>query len=306
MLIVSIPGRQPALRMRVWRRLKALGVATLRDGVYLAPTRATLRAELGARAEEVIAAGGAATLLDVSVRHADFLPLFDRSAEYESCVEAIGTAARALRKSPAGARSTVERLRRTFDAIVERDFFPGSSRERARSALDELHALAQRLVEPGEPHAGHGRIRRLDRNAYRGRVWATRTRPWIDRLASAWLIKRFIDPRARFQWLSNPRRRPSGVVGFDFDGAEFSHVDDKVTYEVLMHSFALQGDPALQWLGSIVHCLDVGGLPLAEARTVETALRGMRRRARDDDHFLATASLLFDDLYAGHAQETAS
>lgn len=307
LLVLTIPGQRPALRMRVWRKLKAFGAGVLRDGVYVMPNRLTARAVLAAQAEEVIAAGGAAQLLDVGARETDFASLFDRTDEYRDLIAEISAVALVLRSTSRtrGPRDA-ERLRREFEAIVSRDFFPGTAQDQARRALDQLRALAERFLNPDEPHAAHSRLRRLDRSEHQGRIWATRERPWVDRLASAWLIKRFIDPKAKIKWLKRPTRQPVRVLGFDFDGATFSHVDDKVTFEVLMHSFGLDDDPGLQKLGAIVHYLDVGGLPVPEAAMLETILRGMRARVREDDRLLTEASVLFDDLYAGYAKASAA
>lgn len=94
-----------------------------------------------------------------------------------------------------------------------------------------------RILSPDEPHMVIGTIPKLRISDYQQRVWATRRRPWVDRLACAWLIRRFIDPRAKFLWMSNPAECPAGAIGFDFDGATFSHVDNRVTFEVLLAGF---------------------------------------------------------------------
>lgn len=293
--------------MRVWRKLKILGAGVLRDGVYVMPNRPAARAVFAAQAEEVLSAGGTARLLEVRAQDADFALLFDRTDEYRDLIEEMTVAAQAFKSASAthSLRDT-ERLRREFEVIVSRDFFAGPAQDQARRALDQLRALTDRLLNPDEPHAAHGRLRRRDRSEHQGRTWATRERPWVDRLASAWLIKRFIDPKAKIKWLKRPTRQPARVLGFDYDGATFSHVDDKVTFEVLMHSFGLDGDPGLQKLGEIVHYLDVGGLPVAEAAMMETILRGMQTRVRNDDRLLAEASVLLDDLYAGYAKASAA
>ena len=127
---------------------------------------------------------------------------------------------------------------------------------------------------------------------------------WIDRLASAWLIRRFIDRSARFVWLERPRDCPPRAVGFDFDGAEFTHLGNRVTFEVLTESFALAADPALGRIGAIVHYLDVGGIPVAEADGVRTILQGARNRLSDDDKLFAEAQKIFDSLYAAFTEGT--
>jgi hypothetical protein len=181
------------------------------------------------------------------------------------------------------------------------DFFPGAAREQAGEALGDLVGAANALLTPDEPHATARRIQRLDQASYQGRTWATRARPWADRLASAWLIRRFIDPRAKFLWLKSPKDCPKRAVGFDFDGAEFTHVGGKVTFEVLLSSFGLQADPALERIGSLIHYLDVGGVPVPEAAGVEAVLRGAQRLISDDDSLLTEAAKLFELLYVHYS-----
>jgi hypothetical protein len=306
MLILTIPGQQPALRVRTWRKLRALGVGALRDGVYLAPNRTDLHDALRAHVDQVSAAGGTAQLLEVGIGDDSFASLFDRAEEYRRLTAAIkgGMMRRGRRAAPAGAMRKFEQLQREFDAIVRRDFFPGSGRNDARRALDEFKIQLERLRTPDEPHAARGRISRLDKADYQARTWITRKRPWVDRLASAWLIRRFIDPKAKIRWVQAPRQT-GDALGFDFDGAAFTHVDEKVTFEVLMESFGLEQDSALARIAAIVHYLDVGGFPVPENAVVEAALRGMQKRARKDDQLLERASEFLDDLYAGYSQPTA-
>jgi hypothetical protein len=194
-------------------------------------------------------------------------------------------------------------LRRQFEALAAIDFFPGKARAQVEAALVEAEAAAAEILEPGEPRAAPGPIARLDRSRYRQRVWATRKAPWVDRLACAWLIKRHIDPAASFVWLEQPADLPKGAVGFDFDGAQFTHVDTRVTFEVMLQSFGLEGNPSLRRLGEVVHHLDVGGLPVSDAHGIATLLAGARQRSRDDDHLLRQAMGLFDLACAAYAEE---
>ena len=124
----------------------------------------------------------------------------------------------------------------------------------------------------------------------------------MDRLASAWLIKRFIDRDARFVWIDRPRDRPRNAIGFDFDGAEFTHTGNRVTFEVLLASFGLDDDPALVKIGTAVHFLDVGGIPVADAKGLETVLTGIKEKARSDDALLAEAMRILDLFYSAYAQ----
>jgi hypothetical protein len=159
----------------------------------------------------------------------------------------------------------------------------------------------------GEPRAGTAEIRRLATADFSGRTWATRRHLWVDRMASAWLIRRFIDRKAKFLWLDSPKKCPKTALGFDFDGAAFTHVGSRVTFEVLMASFGLDSgpgaDPALARIGAIVHCLDVGGAPVPEAAGIEAVLGGLRAAATDDDKLLGDACRVFDGLYNNYLKE---
>jgi len=306
LFILTLQGQQPAVRMRVWRALKALGTAVVRDGVYLLPNRDEFLAALKAQSEEVTTSGGSAQILEADARdaeqEAEFRQLFDRTPDYEKLLLEIRAVRRELAKLDASALSPrLARLSRDYESIVLQDFFPTAALEQTREALTDLAAAANALISPDEPHSAAGRILRLDSGNYRGRTWATRAHPWADRLASAWLIKRFIDPHAKFIWLKKPKDCPKRAVGYDFDGAEFTHIGAKVTFEVLLSSFGLDGDPALQRIGNLIHYLDVGGVPVAEAAGVEATLRGACELIADDDRLVVEAGKLFEFLYAHFA-----
>ena len=154
------------------------------------------------------------------------------------------------------------------------------------------------MLSPDEPHETSGGVPRLDATRYQGRTWATRKRLWVDRVASAWLIQRFIDRDARFRWLAKPSDCPKSALGFDFDGAAFTHVGDRVTFETLIESFSLDQDRALKRIGAMVHHLDIGGEPVPEAVGFEAVMAGARERNDDDDVLLAEMSMVLDSLYA--------
>jgi len=299
LLVISLPSNRATPRMRVWRALKGLGAAVLRDGVYLLPHSLSAHAAFTQQAQEVVRSGGTAQVLRVDVPEAgqdrQFRALFDRAGDYARIMQDARKLKSGLspRRSAAALR-TLKQLRREFESIHATDYFPGPAAVQAGELLADVEIA---LVAPGEPQMQSGRIPRLNRKDYRGRTWATRARPWVDRLASAWLIRRFIDPRARILWLKDPKRCPRNALGFDFDGATFTHVGARVTFENLLASFALEHDTALLRLGTLVHYLDVGGVPVAESAGLETLLRGARESIPDDDKLLNEASRLFDHLY---------
>lgn len=306
-LVTSLPTENATERMRAWRALKAAGAAVLRDGVYVLPDRPDLEAALAGLAGEIDEAGGSAHVLRVEARDAGqdqaLRGMFDRTGEYAALAREIaGVRTGATTQDPTALRRQMRMLRRQFEALAATDFFPGQARAQVESALGEAEAAAEEIFEPGEPRAAKGPITRLDRTRYRKRVWATRKAPWVDRLACAWLVKRHIDPAATFVWLDKPVDLPKNAVGFDFDGAQFTHVDTRVTFEVMLRSFALDGDGALLKLAEVVHYLDVGGLPVSDAPGIGTMLAGARQRSRDDDHLLRQAMTVFDLVYAAYAE----
>jgi len=302
---MSLPSKNKTVRMRIWRALHGIGCGVLRDGVYLLPDGAAQVSDFVDLESEVKAAGGFAMIVELNLKTSTqfdrIRKLFDRTNEYTSLVAQITAAKRSLiRLGPLRAETLVKRLRRSFQEIVDTDFYPGQANRQAQDTLAGLESALQRLFSTGEPHKAKGRIPRLDPMRYQGRVWATREHPWIDRLASAWLIKRFIDRKARFRWIDKPKDRPKGALGFDFDGADFTHVGNQVTFEMLLASFTLDGDPALNRLAAIVHFLDVGGIPVDDAKGLETILKGARNKARSDDELVLAAAGIFDHVYSAY------
>lgn len=288
--------------MRVWRGLRALGAAILRDGVYLLPRRQEFRAALDEHAATVADAAGSAHVLlcqtGDETEEARFRDLFDRAADYLAWHDALASLlSRLPTLAEARARRDEAAIRRSLDAILASDFFPGADRELALARMEQLAAAVNARFSPDEPTSHDVAVPRLDPAAFQGRVWATRQRLWVDRVASAWLIRRHIDAAACFLWLSDPADCPDEAVGFDFDGAAFSHVGERITFQVLLASFGLESDVALVRLGALVQCLDVGGVAVPEAAGVLALLGGARERCTDDDLFLESASALFDNLH---------
>lgn len=304
LLVISLPTQSATPRMRVWRALKGAGAAVLRDGVYLLPDQPATQASFRDQAHEVEEAGGTAYLVPFVSPTDDareYVQLFDRTELYaELLVRITELKEQLVTLEEPEARKRLIPLRRDVTTLISIDYFPGPARNQVSEALAELEVSVTAMFSPGEPHAVAREIRRLRLEDYRGRTWATRARPWVDRLASAWFIRRFVDPEARFLWLQDPKDCPSEALGFDFDGATFTHIGAQVTFEVLVASFGLTEDRGLTRLNQLVHYLDVGGIPVMEAPGVETVLAGMRQRLMNDDALLAEAGGTFDALYAAY------
>jgi hypothetical protein len=295
--------------MRIWRALKASGAGIMRDGVYVLPQSPQHREVFEKQAAEVRALLGTAYLVEHRVEKQpdaeSFQALFDRSVEYVAWHDqAVALTQRLPALTEARARREQAQLRRELETLSAVDFFPGKQMAKAEQALADIESETTRLFSPDEPRASDATITRREAREFSARRWATRANLWVDRVASAWLIKRFIDHDATFLWLQDIRDCPLDSVGFDFDGATFSHVDNYVTFEVLARSFQIDADSALRRIGEVVHYLDVGGAPVDEAAGLLALLTGARENSPDDDQFLDRASDLLDHLYTAFQQQT--
>lgn len=307
-LVLSLPTENATLRMRIWRALKALGCANLRDGVYLLPSTPAHETSLATLAAELTAAEGIAYIFKVVGAEADqdkfFRTLFARTEEYQKLNNAMAEFTKNISALDVSTvRKRIKNLRREYKSIEAVDFFPGETKSAAAAALTEMETAAMAIISPGEPQPIALKIKALDARQYQGRLWVTRQNLWVDRLASAWLVQHFIDRKARFMWLTKTKDCPADAVGFDFDGATFTHIGKRVTFEVLLKSFGLEDDPALVSIAAVVHYLDVGGVPVAEAGGLEAILRGAKQRCASDDALLVAAFQIFNDLYIAY-QET--
>ena len=308
LLIVSLPTSSATARMRIWRALKVLGCMALRDGAYLLPASAAHEQALQELANECTSEGGCAWLMAVQPRSVDeaaaYRQLFDRSDDYAELRKSWKEANRGLATLAAPEIARLQRkLQREFDTARAIDFFPSEASIEAVAAWTDFNKRIESLMSPDEPHPTGSRIPLLDAAKYQGQTWATRRRPWVDRVGSAWLIRRFIDAKARFRWLAKPSDCPKSALGFDFDGATFTHVGDRVTFETLMASFGLENNAALMRMAAIVHSLDIGGEPVAEAKGLEAVLSGAHERVADDDALLDELSTVLDSLYAHFKSE---
>ncbi|BAN47087.1 chromate resistance protein ChrB domain-containing protein [Metapseudomonas resinovorans] len=301
-LVLALPTANATARMRAWRALKASGAAVLRDGVYLLPDSDMCRAALADIERDILSINGTAYLLPIQDPQGErFIPLFERSEDYANLRTEIDACRTQLRAENALASTRqVRKLRKAFAQLANIDFFADQTRQQVDAALQELETAVSRALSADEPSSHDQPIALQRQQDYQGRTWATRKRPWVDRLASAWLIRRFIDHDARILWLDSPHDCPPDALGFDFDGATFSHVGNRVTFETLQASFELNA-PALGKIAALVHYLDVGGVQPAEAAGIERLLAGLRESITDDDQLLSAANAVFDGLLSAFA-----
>jgi len=305
-LFISLPTKASTGRMRVWRSVKALGCATLRDGVYLLPDTADNAAALDEVAAQAAEAGGSGEVYRLSgcdeAQEAALRALFDRGEEYAGIAEEIKELGRSLTSlDGAAAARKLQALVRRFEQVARIDFFPGEAQRQTLKLLDDLRDAITRRLSPDEPTAREADVPRLGRSDYQGRTWATRARPWVDRLASAWLIRRFIDPSPSFKFVDGKGYVPEpDELRFDMADAEFTHEGDRCTFETLVFRRGLDGDPALFALAEIVHDLDIadGKFGRPEAAGIAALVNGICAGTDDDVERIAQGSGALDGFYA--------
>lgn len=302
-LLVSLPPHPSSLRVRVWRKLRALGAVALKKSVYILPFSPETFERFQWLSQEVGKAGGEATLLKVdrieNMKRAEVVRLFHqaRDQEYRALAERYRHMARGLERARRGRGAArlddeLARLARDVERVREIDFFEAPGGQEVRRLRETIE---MRLHRPGAAATAPGTVA-LD--TLRGRRWATRPRPHIDRLGSAWLVKRFIDPQAEFLFLP-PDEFPADAVPFDTLGAQFGHQGEDCTFETLLGRSGLR-DRRLTELAEIVHEVDLRDQKFRreEARGVDLAVRGLLAVFKDDQEVLAHALTLFDGLYA--------
>jgi hypothetical protein len=304
-LVLSLPVDDPAGRMKILRTLEALGAGLLRDGVYVMPESRDARRGFERLAEQVDRIGGTADVLTAETADEPqtrrFRTLFDRSAGYSELIKTVDGMQAAFGVSdPTAIAKVLAKLRRDYEMVRALDFFTSPLAGKADRVLAESEAAVRRLMFPEDaaPQAAPaGGSRRKTRREYFRRAWATRRPLHVDRLASAWLIRRFIDAEATLVWLDKSAPCPATAVGFGFDTAQFRNSATRVTYQELLAHFRLDDNAALARIGNLVRALVSGEAPAPEAAGVETLLAGAKRRAATDDELLAESEKTFDLLY---------
>jgi len=271
----------------------------MREGAYLLPDNAANRQALDALAEYIAKTAGSAHVLQASAaspaQQQALERLFDRSSRYEALIKTVESLRVGFGQSdPSAIARVLGKQRRELEAIAALDFFPTDVRDRAQKALTEADQAVHKLLYAAQSATlgpGESLLRR---------VWATRRPPWADRLACAWLIRRFVDPEAQIVWLDKAQDAPAGSVSFAFEGAHFAGTAARVAYEEMLARLDLAKNPALAKIGAIVHFLEAGGDAVPESAGVQTLLQGALRRAPREEDLLGEVEKTFDLLYEAY------
>lgn len=310
----TVPSRPVSNRMRVWRKLNKAGAVQMKGAVYVLPFNDEHYELLQWLVSEIAAMKGEGAFARIehidTMKDSEIVALFDqqRANDYAVMGKVLDDLERRLGSIQKGAKAQnikgiseqLKRIRRDFDDIRGIDFFSSkegtSLSERIRQADAALKALSG-VDTMKETHLAVAQKKAAD---YQGKVWTTRKSPFIDRMASAWLIRRFIDGNAFFDFIDEKDldKIGKGATTFDVRGGEFTHVGDLCTFEVLVKSFGFK-DKTLKKMAEIVHDLDTKDekYKSAEAKGLEDILIGIRKTARDDRDALEKGMQVFEMLY---------
>jgi hypothetical protein len=310
LLIHHLPPKPAYLRAKVGRRLQRIGALAIKNSVYVLPARDGAYEDFQWLRQEIEQGGGTAAICQASFlegfSQGELVSLFQTASDvsYRQLIEevrGIRRDLRAVRKSDPSRRNQlqqeVRRVRARFDALVALDFFGARTRARAETALNGAEAV---IRGQGSPNRNTLRNMPKGRRRFQGRTWVTRTGVHVDRIASAWLIRRFIDPAAHIRFVSDKGYvLGPGELRFDMFDGEYTHEGEDCTFETLLRRFAIR-DASLHSLAEVVHDIDVkdGKFARREASGIELAIAGICAAYAEDDARIERGAVLFDELYA--------
>ena len=317
LLVHLLPPHPTNLRVRIWRKLQQLGAVAIKNSVYALPFNEKTHEDFQWLKQEIESAGGEATVFRASTVEGatdkEIIALFQkaRDEDYARLTAELDGMAGALREQKRGGHlspgrlahheAELEKLHSELERIVANDFFSARGRAAALSA----YARCQQAMRAAQPRTAEAAKASASRDAaydpaqYQGRRWVTRRNLHIDRLACAWLIKRFIDRRARFFFVAEGEEVEGGVR-FDMFGAELTHEGEDCTFETMLKRFGLDGDAGLREVAEIVHDIDLKDRKFnrVEAAGLNAIVTGLAAMLKDDRKLIQQGSAIFDGLYA--------
>ena len=316
LLIHQLPPKPTNLRVRTWRKLQKLGAVAIKNSVYVLPFNEKTHEDFQWLKQEVESSGGEATVFRAGSVEGEtdeeIIKTFRRqrdeeyarvTAELDGLTGTIREQKRGGHLSPArisNYETELDKLHTELEGIIATDFFEARNAPAALASYERCQKAMRAQRGRGEKSKGARAVRgaALNSAAYQGRLWVTRPNLHIDRLASAWLIKRFIDGRPRFSFVTEGQTVEGGIP-FDMFGAEFTHQGEDCTFETLIKQFGLGGDPGLHEIAEIVHDIDLKDdkFNRLEAAGLDATVRGLSALLRDDRKLLRQSGVIFDGLY---------
>jgi hypothetical protein len=307
LLIHQLPAKPAYFRVKIWRRLQGLGAVAVKNAVYALPANEQTQEDFEWLLKEILTGGGEAMVCEArmidGLSDQDVRALFNAARDED--YEALAKEARLLAEIPAAemsemqqaeARAKLAKLKSQLLEIVAIDFYGANSRETVDGLLAMLDAnLRENPIMNSPPDDDNS----LGTETLKGRVWVTRQGVHVDRIASAWLIRRFIDADARFKFVRGKDYAPAdGELRFDMFDAEFTHEGDSCTFEVLLSRTGLD-NPALRAIGDIVHDIDLKDAKFGREETSGIAhlIAGLTMANKGDEQRISRGAAVLDDLY---------
>jgi hypothetical protein len=303
LLIHQVPNSPSYLRVKMWRRLQKIGAVAVKNAVYVLPPSDQSSEDFHWVAREILEAGGDASVCEATfiegITTKELIDLFQtaRDTDYRELMEEIKELKEELRSVErageawaSGMAGRVSRLRQRLTEIQAIDFFSASAGKQVESLVTELETKIRRApIHKAQTEAG----------SYSGRVWVTRKGVHVDRIASAWLIRRFIDPEGRFKFVAAKGYRPEpGEIRFDMFDADFTHERDLCTFEVLVERFNIS-DNALRRIAEIIHDIDLkeSKFNRPETEGIGLVVNAICTKHKEDPDRIDRGTILLDDLY---------
>jgi hypothetical protein len=309
LLIHQLPAKPAYFRVKIWRRLQVLGAVAVKNAVYTLPASEHTQEDFEWLLREISEGGGEAMLCEArlieGLSDQEVRALFNRARDedYDAIAKEARSIGAELGEEPppekrAEAKGQLTRLKNRLAQVVGIDFFGADRRVPLEGLLTELE---ERIAEPASEEPTDATASKADAlQNMRGRTWVTRQGVYVDRIASAWLIRRFIDPDAQFKFAPAKGYKPAPAeLRFDMFEAEFTHQGDRCTFEVLLEQAGLD-DPALRAIADIVHDIDLKDAKYGrdEAAGIASLITGIARAHAHDEERLAQGIPVFENLYA--------
>jgi hypothetical protein len=309
LLVLQLPARPSNARVKTWRRLQQLGAVPVKNAAYVLPNSAQALEDFEWLRAEIESVKGQANIFSASsidgVDSDDIVEQFRtaRAADYKRLLKDVRLTQKRVTRASNRDDDLIRKVRQLRERLTHVraiDFFSAPGGEGVEREIRVVEHAVRRTAES----AGTDAVRHLDPKEYRARLWMTRPRPGVDRFASAWLISRFIDPEATFDFVDDPGS-VEDAVPFDMFGTGFGHEGDLCTFEVLATRFRI-ADPAVRRIGEIVHDLDLkeDRFRAPQAAGVGVVVEGLRAAFKDDSELLRQGIILFDALYRGFEPPT--
>jgi hypothetical protein len=316
LLIHQLPPQPTNLRVRIWRKLQKLGAVAVKNSVYALPFNEKTHEDFQWLNQEIEAAGGTATVFRAGAIEGatdqEIIAAFRqaRNEEYAQVTADLEALTGALREQKRGGHLSVgrisqhevelDKLHKELERIVSTDFFAATGQTTAQAAYARCQKTLHGEQNRNAPARQASQVKSggVKLAQYQGRRWMTRRNLFIDRLAALWLIKRFIDPKARFFFVAEGET-VEGAIGFDLYDGEFTHRGEDCTFETMLHEFGLTENAGLRALAEIVHDLDLKDQKFnrSEAAGLGAVIRGLAETLKDDRKLAQHCSPIFDGLY---------